>query len=204
MPSTMPKIALHMWKGLIFLAVMSLIGCAAKQAISDGDEARERGNLFAAANHYLDALDEKPGHDEALSKLSQVGPQAYEQKLELAEGFEDQGNLKSALQEYEQVQRYIQRLRRHSALTFTPINIEEAIQTASTGVARRHYQRAEAFFDDGQYEQAVRQYNQALEYTQPYKDAVEKIAESYYRMATRAAEAGRYRHGARTYMEALR
>jgi tetratricopeptide (TPR) repeat protein len=192
----------YAWKGIILFIAVSLVGCAAKRAVNDGDEARERGNTFVAANHYLDALDEKAGHEEALSKLSNVAEAGYEQKLELAEGFEDQGNLKSALQEYEQLQRYIRRLRGHDALTFAPINIEEAIQTASAGVAEQHYKRAEGYFGEGQYEQAIQQYNQALDYTQPYKNATGRIAESYYRMATRAVKASQYRQAADTYLRA--
>ena len=198
------RIPSPIWKGVILFIALGLLGCAAKQAVSDGDEARKRGDTYAAANHYLDALDEEADHGDALKKIGEVAKRAYDKKLKLAESNQEKGNLEEALREYKELEEYLNRLREHNALDFTPVNAGERIRTVSTEIAKKRYRRAEALFEDKQYKQAIRQYENALEHRESYKDAVRKIAASYYRMATRTFEAQRYREAAETYLKALR
>ncbi|ARA93177.1 hypothetical protein AWN76_008400 [Rhodothermaceae bacterium RA] len=197
--------ARNRWVAFVtMLALSTLVGCSGVQkTIKQGDEAKEARQLYRAALYYLAALNKKPGHAEAASRLAVVAHPAYEEKLSLAEGYRDQGNLETALKEYEQLQRYLERLRRHNALQFVPINVEEAIASVRSGAAEQHYTRAEGLFSDGRYQQAIKAYEAALELTNPFRDSKQKIAESYYRMAQVAAESGQYRLAADTYQKAL-
>lgn len=200
----MRRIWPHLWIGFVVLIAISLAGCAAKRAVSDGDKARKRGDTFAAANHYLDALDEKADHEAALKKIGEVAKPAYDKKLKLAESNQEKGNLEEALRQYKELEEYLSRLRKHNVLDFTPVNTEKRIRTVNTEIAKKRYRRAEALFEEKQYKQAIRQYESALDHRESYRDAVRKIAASYYRMSTRAFEAQRYREAAETYLKALR
>lgn len=191
------------WNGPLFLLALVLAGCAAGQAVSDGDEARARGAPFAAATHYLDALDEDPDHEEALKKLRAVAEPAYTKQLRRARERRRDGELEAALRAYGDLRTYLRRLREHGALAFTPVPVPERIRAVNRDIAGRHYTRAEALFREGRYEQAIRQYERALEHRAPFREAGRQIAASYYRMATEAYAAHRYRHAAETYRRAL-
>ena len=191
--------------GLVaLLSLVFLVGCSAVGGvIKRGDQAMEAGNTYVAANAYLDALDLKPGNAKAMAKLSACSESAYEQKLKLAEGYQDQGSLEDALAEYEALHGFIQKLRRYNVLNFVPIDTKEAIRNVSAGAAEKHYTRAEDLFNSKDYTQAIEEYKAALALTRPYKEANAKIAESYYQLAEAATYASRYRSAAKTYQKAL-
>jgi len=200
----MHHIQIHPWNALLLPLAVVLVGCAAGWAVSDGDDARERGETFAAANHYLDALDEDADHEEALKNLTEVAEPAYRKKLGRAEKPQTQRNLEGALQEYKALQTYLDRLREHNVLDFTTVDVPKRIRAIENGIAKEHYRQAEALFENRRYEEAITQYDNALEYRESYRDAVQQIAASYYQMATEAYEARRYRRAAETYVKALK
>ena len=188
----------------LLLSVSLIIGCSATgKMIKRGDEALARKDFFAAAQEYLEVLQTKPKHGKALTKLSNVAKPAYEQKLNLAKGYREQDNLKAALAEYKQLDRFIGQLKRYNALNFVTVNVAKEIEMVSAGAAEKHYKRAEAAFKSGKFESAITQYKEAVKLTNPYKDCREKIATSYYQIASGLEKAGQFRRAAVNYRSAL-
>lgn len=186
----------------IALGPLFLIGCgAAHTAIKTGDSSLERGDQYGAASQYLDALRLDPKNTKALTKLSAIAKGAYEQKLSIAKGHRDQGNLPRSLTEYKELALFLNRLDSYKVLTFVPINVEQTIQEVSAGAAEERYQAAESAFNHATYEDAIRQYREAMKFVASYKDSGNKIAEAHYRIATGLEQSGRYRSAAESYTE---
>lgn len=199
----MDRVIDHLGKLIIVFISLFLISCAAKRAINDGDEALGRGDTFEAANLYLDALDEKPDHGDALLKLNGIAKSAYNDKLDLAQENQDQGNLDIALDEFEKLGKYIARLRDHNRLKFTTVDIEKKIRNVNTGLAKKHFEQGNSYFNDQEYQLAIEEYRTALDFKEGYKNSANQIAESYYRISTNALENKKYRQAATTYSQAI-
>lgn len=199
----MHRPSIRIWTGILLLLATGLAGCAAGHAVSDGDEARERGEPYAAALHYLDALDADADHEEARTNLSEVAAPAYRKKLTQAKEARGRRNLEAALRAYGELRTYLERLRGHNVLDFATVDVPARLRTVNRAIAKRHYDQGEAHFAEGRYEQAIGQYEHALDHRTAYRDAARQIAASYYRMATDAYHAHRYRHAAETYLRAL-
>lgn len=180
-----------------------LIGCsAATKGIKIGDEALARGNYYAAAIEYLNVLKIKPKHGKALLKLSEVAEPAYQQKLSIAEGYKEQGNLEEALNEYNELKNFIYQLKAHNTLNFVPVDIDKAIISVSASAAEQHYKQAELFFNGREFKRAIEEYRAALNLTSPYKDCREKTSESFYCTASDFEKKGAYRYAADSYQSA--
>ncbi len=177
---------------------------AARTAIKTGDASLERGDQYGAANQYLDALGLDPTNTKALAKLGAIAKGAYDQKLAIAKGHRDQGNLPRSLTEYKELARFLSRLDSYKVLTFVPVNVGQAIQEISSGAAEERYQAAETASGRATYEDAIRQYREAMSFAASYKDSNNKIAEAYYRTATGLEKSGRYRSAAEAFGEATK
>ena len=202
-----PRLKVTLCLGIlsILLGPLVLISCgAAHTAIKTGDASLERGDQYSAANQYLDALGIDPKNSKALTKLSGIAKGAYDQKLLIAKGHRDQGNLPRSLAEYKELASFLQRLDRYKALTFVPINVEQAIQEVSNGAAEERYVAAESAFKSATYEEAIRQYREAMTFVKGYRDSGNRIAEAQYRLATGLEETGRYRSAAELYVESTK
>lgn len=185
---------------VLVLCCMFLYSCsAASRYVSFGDKAIARGDYYAAAQDYLTALKAKPGYTKAVMKLSQVARPAYDQKLSLAEGYKNQGSLEAALREYKELKQFLRDLRSSSALNFVPLDIDKAISSVSEGAAEEHFKQAEAYFSREDYGQAIREYEEALDFTPSYKDCREKISESYYCLGTQLQAQKGYRAAAENF-----
>lgn len=189
------KRCVHLY--FVLAACFLISGCSVTgKALKRGDEAAKRGDYYTAVQEYLGVLSTKPKHSKSLRKLSEVGEKAYIQKLDRAKAYEKQDNLEEALAIYKQLSTYIGQLKRFNALNFTPINIQQAIISVSSGAAEKHYKQAESLFKQNEYMSAISAYQAALELTSPYKDASEKIAESHYLYAENAEKSKQFREAA--------
>lgn len=183
---------------LVYLIIFA--GCnGVTKSIKISEEATLRGDYYAAAMGYLSVLETKPKQKKAIANLASVAKQAYEQKLNMAEDYENQGSLEYALSEYKELQRYVSKLKAHNALNFVTIDIDKAIKTVSAGAAEQHYVKGEELFNVGEFGKAIEEYKEALSLTSPFKDCREKIAESYYHIASDLEQSGSYRSAADNY-----
>jgi len=167
-----------------------------------GEQAVTRGDYYAAAMDYLNVLRTKPKYSKAIDNLSRISKSAYEQKLKMAEGYQEQGNLEEALAEYKDLDGYITQLRQYNLLNFVPIDINKAISTVSTGAAEKHYVQAEGLFKQKDFQNAIREYRTASALVNSFKDCKEKIAESYYSLAGDYEKRNSYRTAAKNYENA--
>ena len=193
---------LALWAcALAFLGTTFACSQAAK-GVKLGEQAVTRGDYYAAAIEYLNVLRTTPKYNKAIDGLSRISKSAYEQKLKMAEGFQEQGNLEEALAEYKALSTYITQLRQYNLLNFVPVDIDKAISTVSSGAAEKHYVQAEALFKQRAYQNAIGEYRAALALVISYKDCKEKIAESFYSLAADLEKKNSYRAAAKNFENA--
>jgi tetratricopeptide (TPR) repeat protein len=121
---------------------------------------------------------------------------AYDQKLKLAEGYRTSGNLEGALREYRELEQFVGRLRRYNAVDFVTIDFAKTFAEVSEGAAETRYRSAEGYFAGQNYDRAIEEYKAVLGLKSPYKDSLEKISESHYRVASACEGASSYRNAA--------
>ena len=191
----------------LFMVVMLSIaiifaGQRAGKLAKSGDKSAAKGNYYIAALSYLDALGKKPKSVKTKDKLSEVAQQAYEQKLSLAEQYKSGGNLESALKEFRELESFVNRLRQYISLNFATIDFRATLSNVSEGAAELRYQSAEGFFNARNHQRAIDEYRAALGLKTPYKDCLDKIAESYHRMGTESESGSSFRRAAECYLKA--
>ena len=186
-----------------FLCVSLLFaGQRAGTLAKSGDKAAMKGDYYAAAESYLDALAKKPKSTKTIEKLREVALPAYDQKLKLAEQYRNGGNLEGALREFKELEQFVDKLRQYNALVFMTIDFAKTFSEVSEGAAETRYKNAEGYFAGQNFDKAIEEYRAALGLKSPYKDCLDKIAESYYRIGTADESRGAYRRAAETYLKA--
>ncbi len=189
------------WRfGMTSLFLGLVFGCGpAYQAVKHGDELLEMKNYYAASQQYLYALRLEADHKDAKLKLCQTARQAYDQKYEIAAGYEKTSDFESALPQYQELQSFIDGLSRHNCLNFAAINAGQKASEMKTAASDKYYKDAEQYFTGANYSNAITLYKNALKHNDPYKDCTEKIAESYYRLAAAAQTQKSWRDAAENY-----
>ena len=187
----------------IFLLCASLFyaGQSATKVAKMGDKAATKGNYYSAAISYLDALDKKPKSTKTQQKLAKVAKPAYDQKLKLGEEYRNNENLEGALKEYQELEQFVERLRKYNALDFMTIDFADTVSTVSEGAAETRYKNAESYFAAQNYDKAIEEYEAARGLKSPYKDCLDKLSESCYRIGTANENSGAYRKAAEIYMQ---
>jgi len=174
----------------------------ATQAVKRGDELFELKNYYGASQQYLYALRLEADHQDAKKKLCQTAKQAYDQKYEMAAGYEKASDYESALPQYTDLQSFIDSLNRYTCLNFAAVNAKQKAAEMKSGASEKYYKDGEQYFKDANYNNAITLYKKALQHNNPYKDSAEKIAESYYRLATAAQSQKSWRAAADNYLQA--
>jgi len=189
---------------LLIVIVLSFVsGCSpATQAVKRGDELLELKNYYGASQQYLYALRLEAAHQDAKKKLCQTAKQAYEQKLEMAAGYEKTADYESALPHYTELQALIENLNRHTCLNFSPVNAKQKAAEMKTGASEKYYKEGEQYFSAGNYHNAITLYEKALKQNNPYKNCADKIAEAHYRLAVAAQSQKSWRQAADNYLKA--
>ncbi|MDJ0839966.1 MAG: hypothetical protein QNK37_25855 [Acidobacteriota bacterium] len=154
---------------------------------------------FTAACHIVDAMDVKP-RSKYMKTLGPIAEKAYEEKLKLSYGYMEQNNYREALTHYRQLEAYLNGLKRFNMNNFATIDMANAIRLASTGVAEEAYQKAERFYKDRAWHDAVTQYREAGRYAENYKDSRDKIASCFYNQGHDNLTESRYRDAAASYV----
>lgn len=180
---------------------LSLAGQSASKLVKMGDQAVKMGNHYSAAVHYLDSLAKKPKSAKTQKKLAQAALQGYNQKLKLSEDYRNNGNLEGALREYQELERFVERLRARNVLNFATVDFRNILSLVSESAAEQRYQSAEGLFGGRNYPRAIAEYKATLALKNPYKDCREKISESYYQIGVEAEHSNAYRRAAENYME---
>lgn len=189
--------------GLLLLAVITVYGCSASsQAVKRGDELLLTKNYYGASIEYLSALSLESDNKDAKLKLCQVSKQAYEQKLAIAENFEKSTEYANALSEYKDIASLIDKINANNCLNFTPVNAKKKTEEMKLAISEKYYKEAEHAFGSENYSGAIDIYKQALQHNNPYKDCKDKIAESYYRIATKLLAQEKLRDAVLNFMYA--
>ncbi len=191
------------WLIMTGLFLNLVFACSpATQAVKRGDELLEMKNYYGASQQYLYALRLEADHKDAKKKLCLTAKQAYDQKYEMAAGYEKSSDYESALLQYAELQSYIENLDSQNCLNFLPVNAKQKVTEMKSGASEKHYKEAEQYFKDADYNNAIASYGKALQLNNPYKDSTEKIAESYYRLATKDESQRSWRDSAANYLKA--
>jgi tetratricopeptide (TPR) repeat protein len=70
------------------------------------------------------------------------------------------------------------------------------------GASEKYYREGESLFAAGAYLKAIDVYNNALKHNRPYKDCLEKTAESFFRLGDQSEKGKKFREAARYYIDA--
>jgi tetratricopeptide (TPR) repeat protein len=187
---------------ILFLsALLSYAGQSASKVAKMGDKAVTKGDYYSAAISYLDVLVKKPTSTKTIQRLAEIAKQAYDQKLKLAKEYQDSNNLEGALREFKELEQLVGNLRKYNAVNFVTIDFNNTFSVVSEGAAESRYKNAEGFFVGQNYDRAIEEYRAALNLKSPYKDSVEKISESYYRIGAANESSGAYRKAAEIYLK---
>lgn len=191
---------------MIALCGLSITAGKAAQRAStlakSGDKAVAKGNYYTAALSYLDSLAKKPKSVKTKDKLAEVAQRAYEQKLGLAEQYRTGGNLEGAMGEFRELEAFVNKVKAYIPLSFATIDFRATLSNVSEGAAELRYQSAEGFFNSRNHQRAIDEYRAALGLKTPYKDCLDKIAESYHRMGTESESGSAFRRAAECYLKA--
>jgi len=184
------------------LALVWLVGCAAQKAYKEGMDLQAAGKLPAAAAKYLDALDSKPTHPEALVALAGVAEEAWKAKLAQAADAEGRNDYTTARDKYQELARLQERLDQHGFLDF-PVTVDALAKAKEMeeGAAERAYLLAEKQRGSGQYENAIAGYREAQGFVPGFRDTQARIASAYIEWGTAEAAAGRWRSATQKYQD---
>ena len=182
---------------VLCLLILMAYGCSpASKAIKRGDELFTSKNYFGAAQEYITALNLESDNTDAKMKLCQISKQAYEQKFDMAVSYEKSSDFESALPQYQNLSFLIDKLNSYNCLNFPSVNAKQKIDEMKSGASEKYYTEAERFFSNDDYSNAISNYQSALRHNSSYKDSKDKVAESYYRIATKAEKQKKYREAA--------
>jgi len=187
---------------VFFSSLPGISGQSASKLAKMGDQAVSKGSYYSGALAYLESLEKSPKSTKTRQKLADVALRAYTQKLNLAEEYRNSGNLDGALREYKELEEFVEKLRKYNAIDFATVDFSRVLSEVSEGAAETRYKNAESYFAGQEYDRAIEEYRGALKLKSPYKDCLEKISESYYRIAAQAETRGAYRMAAENYLKA--
>ena len=130
----------------LFLFAGAVYGCSpATQAVKRGDELLEMKNYYGASEQYLYALRLEADHKDAKKKLCQTAKQAYDQKYEMAAGYEKSSDYESALLQYTDLASLISQLNSYNCLNFAPVNAAQKINEMKSSASEKFYREAEQY-----------------------------------------------------------
>jgi len=177
----MVSLGLKFYIRLIFLFSLCCIFCCAhSKCAKEGLKLAELGDHWGATIKYFESLRIKPGYEAAIDGLRASSKPAYEQKLKIATSYEDQSNYESALDEYKILESYCDDLKDLNLLTFAVIDFKQKISDMKSGASEKYYVKAEKYFSEKLYLEAISSYNEALQFNSTYKDCRNKITKCHY------------------------
>jgi tetratricopeptide (TPR) repeat protein len=183
--------------GLVLLG-----GCAHKKAYKQAQQYEKSGRYVEAARQDLEALDKKPGYDEALSHLQKMAPFAYQELLSRAETFEANAQWHEAVQSYNELEALLRRFLRYDVVLQT-IDISSRLAQAREKGAAHHYENAERYFAAGDYEPAISQYKKVADLAGYYQDTKEKLWQAHVRLGERDLQAQQFQAAVAQFEQAL-
>lgn len=186
--------------GLLVLLPVLLTGCPAQKLFHEGQDLEARGKDYSAADKYLDALDTNPKLKKPREALGTVAEAAYKEKLEIAQGHEQQANYPDALAEYRKIRQLLDRLKSEDLITFDVIDARTKIGEMENAAAEQQYKIGEAALQARRWEAAVAGYTESQRFKDGYKDTADKVALAQYSWGDDEFTAARHRSAAEHYL----
>ena len=189
---------------VVLLAAL-LTGCAFKKSIQQGTAAESTGDHWSAAQHYLDALDRKPRHEDANLAIRRVGDDALSQAISSAEREETSEDFLNAVSWYEQALQYTQRVQTTANLSLTTtVDLPGKISEMRAAAAFEAYADGERALVQRQWEDAIERFDESQHIVPNFKDADLRIAEVHYSWGEQDVSSGQYRVAAGRFQEAMK
>jgi tetratricopeptide (TPR) repeat protein len=203
----------------LLLTVVLIAGCAGtledlgnlmgkqRKYYDAAKEASAGGRYYEAAINAVEALKVKPDYADAKILLASVASRAYGEKLGAAQEME-KGSASQALDAYQSLKRFTDVVAEYGANVNTLDyeskfrELETRVRTVKAADAEKAYAEAETAFEARRYDDAIGAYRRAAGFAAGYKDATDKIAESYYRMGLALLDSKQYRAAAERFKKA--
>lgn len=179
-----------------------LMGATAQRMWNDGTRLEEQGSYYSAALKYLDALAKNPRHRKAAASIGTAARPAYEQKLEIAEAYEQEERFPDALDEYEQLHAFMKRLEHVGAADFATVDLRKKIGEMADASAEQQYAAGATTLAAGSWELSIGHFRAAQTFRGDYKDSRLLIARAEYGWAEDELGARRYRSAAQHFVAA--
>jgi len=167
--------ALFMSKPRLLLIGLSilLVGCATTtgRLIKQGAELEAQGLYEEAASRYYDALKADPISVEAHTGLQRTGQLVLQAKLKKAEGLHQQEKYEDAYKKFVEAYGYRDKIKAVNISLKIPAEFDEMFSKTKNLAAQSAYQAGKIAFDNSNYRQAYRKFQEALMYVPDYEDA---------------------------------
>lgn len=186
---------------VLLVTGLMMTGCAG-MAISQGNDALKMKRYYDAARNYITALSYDANNKDVKAKLASIAQPAYDEKLATAQSYENAGDTEQAYGHYAGLATLIDNLNKYVDVSFPVINARQKTLELGNILSAKYYADGEMSFVGEDYYSAVSKYKKALSYNNPYRDSIEKIAESYYRMGKNYSYRGDYRQAAENFEKA--
>ena len=187
---------------LVLLAVL-ITGCAVKKSVRQGGIAESNGDSWTAAQHYLDALERKPRHDDANLGIGRVGEQALTQAISSAEADESSEDYRGAMEWYDRALTYTGRMRTTGHLNFTvSVDLEDRRDEMQAAAAFEAYSEGEDALAQRRWEDALAGFEESMRIAPNFKDASLRVAEVHYTWGEADVAGTLYRQAAGRFMQA--
>jgi len=191
---------------LAFLALLCSLmlstSCAHKKAHKRALEYEKSRRYVEAARKDLEALDKKPGYEEAFTHLQKIASLAYQELLDSAETLESNAQWIEAVQSYNELESLLQQFVRHN-LVLQTVDVSSRKAQAREKGAIYHYDNAERHFSAGEYEPAISQYQKVTALAGYHRDTKDKLGQAYTRLGDRDLLAQLFQSAISSYEQAL-
>lgn len=186
-------------RGMTLAAMLSLAGCAAHRAYKDAVALQATGDVVAAAQRYLGALDRRPGYLDAQVGLRGVAQQAWDARYAEAAKAEQAMDFETARTRYMALARYEAHLKRFGVGFSPKVNTQQKIDAMSHGAAQRAYTLGVQSHRQGRFAEAIALFRAALKFVPHLEDTEQRIARTWFDWGAADEGAGRWRDAVAHY-----
>lgn len=178
------------------LPLLFLLACSAQHALREGADLAAQGHPYAAAQRYLEVLDQRPGMAMAQQGLAVVAEDAYRERLNEARAHEARGEWDEAVAVYAELDTLLKRLRERDAVDFPTVDVSSRVATTENRAADEAYTRALNAEAEGRWRDAVAAWTSATEYVPGFRDAESRRHAAEFHWGEAEQKAGAWRDAA--------
>lgn len=192
---------------LLFLVAASIFSVActsvATKLTESGNLAEKSLNFIAANEAYLSALESNPKQEEARQGLNRTIKNSYDQQLANIISLEKERRYLEANRALENLEQMVLRASVFIQMPFQTADFKQKISNNKFAYSERIVGDAEQSFQGGDYEQAVKNFRQAIEISPERREALApRIAESHYLDAKKNLKLKKYRVASDLFLSA--